>query len=56
MVRIACSNHDEADAIWRLWLDTPEPPAASLYVNGILVALLSSADDRSSIPHGAAEV
>lgn len=53
MVRILCTTHQEADAIWRLWLQASEPCSltAELLVADHLVAVLSSGGDGCSAPH-----
>lgn len=35
-IRIHCSDHNEADAVWRAWLRLPDAitPAAEIHVDG----------------------
>lgn len=54
MIRIHCSSHNEADAIWQEWQQLTRPLAAELHVDGHgLVASFRPADDRGPVPHEA---
>jgi hypothetical protein len=54
MIRIHCSSHKEADAIWRAWQQLDPMPPTDLHVDGRgLVATLRFYDDELSAPRAA---
>lgn len=54
-IRIHCSNHNEADAVWRAWGQLTDSPvvAAELHVDGhgLMAALFRRGDAEPSAPH-----